>query len=286
MDFDTRADFLEPAPDTWDARSKESYETSRTQFIEELKNQYGTWKLEQKIANFKELGTKPFSIVRFHNKFLEQSRNAFVIGSYYPALTAACALGERLLNHLILGLRENYRNTPEFKIIHRKASVDYWPLAIDTLQSWAVLLPDSATLFRELKGKRDRAIHFNPETDSNDRALALDAILLVQKIINSQFSVMGTSLLRPPPPWVFSSASEFYIRHEFINAPFVKLVYLPSCRLVGPKHIVESVNPWAINDNFEYEARVITDEEFSTLRKQAQSANRAAQVGERNRIQG
>lgn len=272
MDFDTRAHLLESAPASWDATVKDAHEIERTRHLEGMKCQFGVWNLEQKIKNFIDLKTKPVSVLSFHNRFLEQCRNAFVIGSYYPALTAACALGERLLNHLIIGLRENYRDTKEYKRIYRKESFDHWPLAIETLQAWKVLLPESVALFTQLNEKRNRAIHFNPEIDRNDRALALDAIHLLQEIVSAQFSILGTSLFTSKP-WIFVVTGEFYLRQEWINDPFVRLVYLPSCGLVGPKHIVVAVNPWKIEDNFEYEDRVITDDEFSTLRKEKHIAS-------------
>lgn len=54
----------------------------------------------------------------------------------YPALVGACALGERILNHLILDLRGAYAHTPEYKRVHRKDSFDDWRVPIDTLAAW------------------------------------------------------------------------------------------------------------------------------------------------------
>jgi len=48
-------------------------------------------------------------VIAYHNSFLRRVRDAFASGNYYPALTAGCALGERILNHLILDLREEFR---------------------------------------------------------------------------------------------------------------------------------------------------------------------------------
>lgn len=263
FDFDSRAHSLEPPQEGWDEKVKKLHDENRIRTIEGMKYQFGEWGLEQKIKNFIDLKFKPFSVLAFHNKFLEQARNSFVIGSYYPALTSACALGERILNHLIISLRNNYRETPEYKKIYRKASFDYWPLAIDTLESWSILLPQSAAKFRELNERRNRAIHFNPETDHNDRELALEAIHLLQEIVSSQFSAFGLQ------PWLFVVPGECYIRAEWENHPFVQLVYLPSCAKVGPKHVIESMSPQiVVNDKFEYEDRIITDEEFSALRSQ------------------
>lgn len=261
-DFDTRALSLGPADETWEDKIKRLHESNRMQIIEDLKRQFGERDFESKIKNFIDMGAKPFSVLAFHNVFLNQIRNAFVIGSYYPALTGACALGERILNYLMLTLREYYRDTPEYKDVYRKDSFDNWPLAIDTLQSWGVLLPTSVAKFDELNTKRNESIHFRPEVDTNARELALKAISILQDIVKEQFASVG------PQSWLLWGLGEIYIKKEWENNPFVKHIYLPNCALVGYKHRVESVMPqWVINDDFQYDERPLTDEEFINLRQ-------------------
>ncbi|MGZ5030036.1 MAG: hypothetical protein ACXV8I_05480 [Methylobacter sp.] len=261
FDFNSTVATLKPAQDTWDEKVKEQHERNRAQAIEHVSMRFGEVGLDLKVQNFIDLDYKPISIMGFHNKFLEQCRNSFVIGSYYPSLTSACALGERILNHLIIGLRDNYRSTQEYRKVYNKRSFDNWPLVIDTLESWSVLTPEAAEKFRQLNDKRNRAIHFNPETDHNDRDLALEAIHLLQEIVSLQFSAFGHL------PWLFIVPGECYIRKEWAGNPFVKLVYLSNCALVGPKHKIEGIYPQIIiNDNFEYDQQEITDEEFIRLR--------------------
>lgn len=203
----------------------------------------------------------------FHNKFLEQIRKSFVIGGYYPALTGACALGERILNHLVLLLRDYHKTSPEYKKIYRKQSFDFWPVAIDALESWGELLPDAAEKFRELNDKRNHAIHFNPETDHNDRELALNAIHLIQDIVSLQFSSFGSQ------PWYFCIPGEMYIKKEWEDRPLIKHIFIPNSVLVGPKHRVESIIPHIIiNDQFDYEDRDVTDNEYIALRQNPQQA--------------
>src|SRR3972149_6553409 len=96
--------------------------------------------VDPKKENFIAIDSKPFSILAFHNRFFEQIRTSFIIGSYYPALTGACALGERILNHLILTLRDDFKNSPEYKKIYRKKSFDDWDVPISILASWGTLL--------------------------------------------------------------------------------------------------------------------------------------------------
>ena len=96
FDFDSRAHSLEPIQNQWDNDVKEQHIENRKTTIAGLIFQYGERNIDAKVQNFTDLKYKPFSVSAFHNKFLEQIRNAYVIGSYYPALTGACALGERI----------------------------------------------------------------------------------------------------------------------------------------------------------------------------------------------
>jgi hypothetical protein len=195
-DFDTRATILAQDPGAdWTAQAKEIFERNKIRIIEGSAREFGPLNLHEKVDNFKAIKALPISLIAFHNGFYRQARASFVVGCYYPALTSVCALGERVLNHLILHLRDDYRSTPEYKIVYRKDSFDDWDIAINSLSSWGVLLPKATEAFRALREYRNRALHFNPETDTNDRALALEAILKFSEIIIEQFSAFGAQ------PW-------------------------------------------------------------------------------------
>lgn len=149
-------------------------------------------------------------------------------------------------------LRGYHKNTKEYKKVYNKDSFD----------NWDELLPEAASKFRELNKKRNRAIHFNPETDKNDKQLALDSIHLIQEIVSIQFSAFGKQ------PWYFIVPGEIYIKKEWENRPLIKDIFIPNTLLVGPNHKVESIFPkLKINDQFEYEDKEITDEEYSILRQ-------------------
>lgn len=262
FDLDFRADSLEPVPEQWEEKVRELHIEAQRKTIEGLRAQYGEWNIESKIQNFIDLKSKPFSVAAFHNKFLEQIRNAYVVGSYYPALTGACALGERILNHLMIKLREYHKDTPEYRRVYRKCSFDNWSLPIDALESWDELLPEAASRFHDLNVKRNSAIHFDPETDHNDKELSIEAIHLIQEIVSIQFAAIGNQ------PWYFYVPGETYIKKEWEDRPFIKYVLIPNSLLVGPNHEVESVIPQiVVNDQFDYQDKDITDEEFTTLRQ-------------------
>jgi len=262
-DFDTRANVLSIViNDNWDKKHIEQWQENQKQIKEGLIAQFGEQNADQKIKNFIELGYLPISIIAFHTKFMRQIRAAYVIGAYYPALTSACALGERILNQLIIYLRNDYKYTEEYRKVYRKSSFNNWNIAINTLESWGVLLPDVTKDFRELENIRHSAIHFNPETDTNDKELALGAIKKLTKIIEGQFSGFGTQ------PWFIPDArGGGYIKKEYEQVPFVKHIIIPNCALVGPYHTLKLVgNRWIINDNYDYEEKDISDEEFIELR--------------------
>ena len=186
-------------------------------------------------------------------------RDAFVVGAYYPALTGICALGERVLNHLVLGLRDSYGSTRQFKVVHRKKSFEDWDQVLATLEAWGVLLAPAATKFRELKQLRHRSVHFRPEVDTDDRQLARDAIRCFSAIVQEQFGVLGLH------PWFIPHIrGASYLKKDWESNPFIKLVYLPSCAKVGPYHKVENVpGGFRIVEPVSYPDLEISDEEFA-----------------------
>ncbi len=262
LDFDTRATILSTEiQDSWEPKVKELWDKNKNQIREWLLTEFGSINGCEKIDNFIALGPSPFSIVAFHNRFLRQLRYAFVIGGYYPALTATCALGERILNHLLLLLRESYRITPEYKKVCRKGSFDNWDLAIDTLETWGVLLPNIASMYRDLKDIRHKSLHFRPETDYNDRDLALEAIRKFSEIISGQFAGLGSL------PWFIpGTGGATFIKKSYESNPFIEKVYLPSCRLVGHLHILDFKDgAWIVYDDHDYGDQEISDEQFAGL---------------------
>jgi hypothetical protein len=262
LDFDARATTLKLQIDLgWEEGVRQLWAENKMNIRAELVAQYGIIQAEEKIQNFIDLGASPISVIAFHNQFLRQIRSAYVIGAFYPALTAACALGERVLNRLIIHLRDDYRHTNEYKKVSRKDSFDHWDLPIKTLSNWKVLLPNVVESFRKLKEIRNRALHFNPETDTNDKELSHQAISRITSIIEDQFSGFG------PQPWFIPGiAGAAYIKKDFEAQPFVKHIVIPSCVLVAPHHELETVNGgWVVKDEHQYEEREISDEEFAKL---------------------
>lgn len=263
IDFDSRAAILKMAIDeSWEENVKAQHRRNKQQTEDLLLQEFGSLNGKAKLKNFCDIGSAPLSIVAFHNKFLRQIRRSFVIGSYYPALTGACSLGERILNHLIVNLRNDFRQTKEYKRVYRKDSFDDWPLAISVLSSWGILLPKVADNYKRLSDIRNKkAIHFNPETDINDRDIALEAINVLSDIIQEQFGALGTQ------PWfIENTKGAFYIKKEYEKHPFINKIYITNCALVGPYHKLEMTSGgWAVIDSYVYEEKDIPDEEYVKL---------------------
>src|SRR5882762_6140730 len=162
--WDARVHHIDLPEDHWEENVKSLHLENRARVLEALEREYGSEGIEIKIKNFREIGDSPMSIVSYHNLFFRQARQSFVIGAYYPALIAACALAERILNHLILDLREHFRSSRSYKKVHDKESIDDWDRAADVLEDWKVLEPGVSENFRKLKLIRHRSIHFNAQT--------------------------------------------------------------------------------------------------------------------------
>lgn len=261
-DFDARANILDiEIGENWEPHVKEMWQKNKHQIIEGLAAEYGPIGLHEKVKNFRDIGAMPISLIAFHNKFFRQARSAFVIGAYYPALTAFCSLGERVLNHLMLLFRDDFKGTNEYKHVYRKSSFDNWDLAIETLESWGILLPTAAASFRALRDLRNSTIHFNPATDTNDRDMALEANNIFAKIVDEQFSAFSVL------PWyIVGTEGAMFVKCDYINNPFVKKIVLPNCQLVGFMHLLEHKNnKWIVIDDYEYEDRNVTDDEFRDL---------------------
>ena len=110
--FDTREHMLTmEIQETWEDSVREQWVANRQAVRIELIHQYGNSEHERKINDFVAISSAPWSISDRHNAFLQQIREAFTFGSYYPALVGACSLGERLLNELVIRLRDDYGST-------------------------------------------------------------------------------------------------------------------------------------------------------------------------------
>lgn len=261
--WDSRAHHLEMPKEHWDNNVKALHIETRTKIIDGLKSEFGDDQFETKLKNFQDIGDSPLSIVSYHNLFFWQARRAFVIGAHYPALTSATALGERILNHLIVDLREHFRDRPTYKEVHGKGSIDDWGRALRILDDWKVLEPKVEDTFQKLKTLRHRSLHFNPKTYERIREDALEALHLIKEIIRGQFSAFGGQRW-----FIRGTKGACFIKKEAEADPFVKAFYLRQCPKVGYKYALNHVSGgqvWIAFDQENYSTSDLTDEEFCTL---------------------
>lgn len=257
--FDTRARILtDEIQEGWDEKVKEMHRKNYANLIAALSVELGPVDFYRKIEDFKAIGSLPFSIVSYHNEFLNQARGSFVQGHYYPALTAACALGERIINHLILDLREYYKDKKSYSKIAGKSSLDNWQQAIHVLSDWGVLLPEASKALRKLEALRHRSLHFTVSTYDTLRDDAVRAIKLLCSLIESQFSAFGGQ------PWfIEGTKGACFIKAAWEQVPFIRTYYLPLCPAVGIYHAYSNEDGrWILFDYKEYEGQEISDEDF------------------------
>jgi len=227
-DFDTRATSLAAKiQEHWDESVKTNLLESKARTVAQLRQEFGDLHIDRKVRDFTDMGVKPFSIIAYHNALFEQVRVAFASGAYYPALVGACTLGERILNHLVIDLREDFRATPQYKKVYNKSSFDDWQVAISTLRAWHVLLPDVAEEFEKMAELRHRSIHFNVDTYARLRDDALTAIAHLRTIIDRQFGTFGAQ------PWFLDTPGACFIKREYETRPFIRRYFLPQCPFVG-----------------------------------------------------
>jgi hypothetical protein len=257
LQFDTRVRALDEIEERWDPKVKDLHVQNREKLIASLKWELGENDFEAKLRNFKNLGSSPFSIVAHHNALFHQARYAFIHGFYYPALTASSALGERILNHLFLDLRQNFPRSTHDRKSHTRHSIDNWSKAIEVLDEWGIFQPPEVRgAFDELMELRHRSLHFNASTVTSLREDALKALGCLATIIEKKF---GFQFTRTIP----GSKGAFFLRKDAETDPFIRHYYLRQCPYVSPYYMMKAINGvWLVFDH-EVDPNVdISDEEF------------------------
>lgn len=263
LTFDSRATILTTViEDSWDPAVADQWAVNQRQVKESLLHEFGVEGGERKIQDFGALGPAPWSVVALHNSYLSQVRSAFVSGSYYPALLGASGLGERILNHLILALRDDYDH-PATKKVAGKRSIANWATCISALEAWGVLGGQTARDYQRLMTLRHSAVHYKSELDDGDaRTEALESIQLLQGIVQEIFQPLGG-----PPLFIAGSVGHSFLKLEAENLPLVRRFYMPASVLVSPRF---QMRPNSASQYFDFyddedycvERDDLTDDEF------------------------
>jgi hypothetical protein len=272
FDFDSTPSSLVEPPDSWEENVRALHFENRAKQLKRLEAEFGISHIDDVISNSIDLGPKSISLVANHNQLHEQARRTFVAGNYYPALVAACALGERILNHLVLDLRDSFQSSVHYKKVYRKGSFEDWPFAVSVLSDWRVLVNGVGAAFLSLGQLRNRSIHFNLDTYASLREDALTALKQLNKIIANQFGLFGNQ------PWfIENTPGAQFVKREYEANPFVKRYLIPHSGFVGPLYGME-FSPegyWMHLDYADYGDVEFDDDEFA---KQIRERDRALVV--------
>lgn len=232
----------------------ESVKKQEIQFIRDI---YGDYNIEEKLKRVSKLDSPSISIIGEYSRHLMEIKDAYVMGYFYPALTGACCLGERIFNVLLLKLKNYYKNSEHYGKICRKSSFQKWNSAIRILTDWKVITKDLSNHFIKLEKIRHSSVHYQDIKDIED--VTLEAINEIHRIVEGLFS--------PREDIFFMTPGEFYVRKKMESNPFVREFILPNCHKVGYKNYICGKYPnWTLKDDFQYEEKEIIDEEFCKLR--------------------
>lgn len=228
-----------------------------------LSSKYGVKGISEKVGRYLEIRVPSFVVVTEFHDMLREVHDAYVSGYFYPALTGACCIGERIFNILILRLRDHYRALPSYKHVHRRDSFDNWDKAIDTLLKWGVLPAEIETNYRRLARLRHTSVHFNPLSEL--RLHARDAVHEAMTITDRLFGLR--------PDFLFI-AGHIFIKRGKESDPVVREFYVPSSLRVGYRYDIQNgpEGEMVVVDDNEYEDRDVSDEEFVALREEWQKS--------------
>jgi hypothetical protein len=269
ISFNTQARLLteEISPD-WAPEVIAQHEENRRLARVRLIHEFGNDDHERKIHDYGAVGVTPWSVVDQHNLFMGQIRDAFAFGAYYPALVGACALGERLLNEMVIRLRDSYGDHPATKKVATPKTFTDWVACIEALFVWGVVDDAVATKFNKLRRFRNRSVHYGKHLVGSDaRDDALQAVLLVQEIVQGLFTPHGG-----PPKFVAGVSGHSFLALASEDEPFIREFILPASLLVSPNFRMEfnnSVGWFDVfdDDTYQDEFPTLTDEQFAEHRQ-------------------
>lgn len=268
ISFDTRAHFLNDEINRdWEPEVIALHGEKRRQVRIALIHEFGNSNHERKISDYAALGVAPWSVLDRHNTFMRQIRDSFSLGAYYPALVGACALGERLLNELVIRLRNSYSSHSATEKVARPKTFTDWVLCIEALHRWGVLDDSVATKFNNLRKLRNRSIHFAADlAAARVREEALTAITLIQEVIEALFTPHGG-----PPRFIDGTPGHAFLSLSAEEEPFIREFILPASMLLSPNFEMAPSSDGRWFDVFDDETYQdhfpsLSDEEFAQHR--------------------
>jgi hypothetical protein len=222
-----------------------------------FKAEWGELDFDSKLDRFKKLDLAFLGIPEEYYKLLMSVVSAYCCGYFYPAMTGAGSLGERILNRLIIKTREHFKSSKHYKKVWNKQSFDQWDFPVSVLKEWDIISEEVASSFLELKTYRNDSIHYNDGYDFESNSHK--AIKALSNIINGQFNYINRKDLF----WVFNIPGEIWLRSKVKSDPFVVEFVLPHCAQLTP-YCEPTANPPIRGDLVVLDP--FSDEEFIKLR--------------------
>jgi hypothetical protein len=221
-------------------------------------HRHGLLNIQDKYTRWLNLSPSALCVPVEWHELLREVESAYVHGDYFPALTSACCLGERILNHLIIGLRDYSKSSPHYKKVAQKDSFQDWKKLISILKEWRILDDDLSNHFKRLLDLRNPAVHFGGLQDKMQNANT--AVQEVYYVTSKMFGEASSHF--------FVCDGEFYVKKDKISSPIVKEFIIPHCCLLSYKHNVESRDGVpTIVDDLSCQDVELSDEEFIEFRR-------------------
>lgn len=230
---------------------------SKDSALSSLKYEYGELNFEDKLKRFLDLNFAFIGLPEEYYNLLLPIISAYYCGYFYPAMTGAGSLGERILNRLMFKTLHHFKASLYYRKFYNKNSSDNWELLVEALKDWKVISDTVGNLFLDLKTYRNDSIHYNEGYDFEKNTK--EAILILIRIINNQFNYIERKDLF----WVFDSPGEIFLRSNTISNPFVIEFIIPHCVWISPLDEPTSNPPFKAKD---VPLKPLSDEEFIKIR--------------------
>ena len=225
-----------------------------------IEARHGVVGIDHKVARWASIQPPDISSVTRYDSLLQEVYSSYVHGDSYPALVGAVCLGERILNHLVLELRDSFSDRSNYKKLKTLDYIRDWKKATNALLKCDVIDPVLAAKFTDLEELRHPSVHFRNEMSARDQQ-ARAALQLVFDITDVLFGRRHERFFWCP--------GEIYVRADWENDPLTKTFVLEGCQLVGPFYRIEASadGQLVIRDDYAYPDRIsVTDDEFRQIR--------------------
>lgn len=228
-------------------------------YTEHLKAILGNDNFQEKFERWRSIDYPPLGLIDEYPEKITQIIHTYSAGYFYPAVTSACCLTERILNRLILKTRGHFKDHVHYKKICRKESFDDWAKMVTVISDWQIIPEKAINLIKELMPIRHQSIHYNESY--NFEAIASNVINKLIAAITEIFGVIN----RKDIYLVFDVPGEIWVRFEAQQNPFVKEFVLLNCYHAHAVHDIDFEKK-KITERLG-KIGPLTDKEFVELRK-------------------